>query len=47
VREDGVLTRLLAGTALQVSPPFVISEEQLQRIATVYAGAITAHAPPR
>jgi adenosylmethionine-8-amino-7-oxononanoate aminotransferase len=47
VRENGVLTRLLAGTALQVSPPFVITEEQLQRIAAVYAGAITAHAPPR
>jgi adenosylmethionine-8-amino-7-oxononanoate aminotransferase len=47
VRDDGVLTRLLAGTALQVSPPFVITEEQLERIAAVYGGAIAAHAPPR
>jgi adenosylmethionine-8-amino-7-oxononanoate aminotransferase len=47
VREGGVLTRLLAGTALQVSPPFVITEEQLARIAAVFADAISAHAPGR
>jgi adenosylmethionine-8-amino-7-oxononanoate aminotransferase len=47
VREGGVLTRLLAGTALQVSPPFVITESQLQQIASVFADAISAHAPPR
>lgn len=32
-RERGVLTRRLAGDALQVSPPFVITEEQIGQIA--------------
>ncbi|HLI02307.1 MAG TPA: aminotransferase class III-fold pyridoxal phosphate-dependent enzyme [Acidimicrobiales bacterium] len=31
--EAGVLTRVLGGRTLQVSPPFVIEEEQLRRIA--------------
>jgi adenosylmethionine-8-amino-7-oxononanoate aminotransferase len=47
VRQGGVLTRLLAGTALQISPPFVITGDQLQRIAEVFAHAIAKHAPPR
>ncbi|MDQ1423387.1 MAG: hypothetical protein QOD72_885 [Acidimicrobiaceae bacterium] len=47
VRQGGVLTRLLAGTALQVSPPFVVTETQLERIATVFGDAIAAHAPRR
>ena len=35
-REQGVLTRGLAGHSLQVSPSFVITEEQIQRIAEVF-----------
>jgi putrescine aminotransferase len=31
-RERGVLTRVLAGEALQITPPFVIEDEQLARI---------------
>jgi putrescine---pyruvate transaminase len=39
-RELGVLTRVLAGDALHISPPFVIREEQIGRIAEVMASAI-------
>jgi adenosylmethionine-8-amino-7-oxononanoate aminotransferase len=34
-RERGVLTRLLAGDALQITPPFVIEDAQLERICWV------------
>jgi putrescine aminotransferase len=40
-RELGVLTRLLAGNALHISPAFVIDREALDRIAAVMAEAIT------
>jgi putrescine aminotransferase len=40
IRERGVLTRLLRGVALQVSPPFVITEPELARIAEAFAGAL-------
>ena len=33
----GVITRLLRGVALQVSPPFVITEAELDRVAEVFA----------
>jgi len=36
-RQRGVLTRGLAGHSLQVSPPFVIDEHQIGRIAEVFA----------
>ena len=39
VRDRGVITRLLRGVALQVSPPFVITEAELARIAEAFAGA--------
>jgi len=39
VRERGVITRLLRGVALQVSPPFVITEAEIGRIAEAFAGA--------
>ena len=39
VRDRGVLTRLLRGIALQVSPPFVITEAEIGRIAEAFAGA--------
>jgi putrescine---pyruvate transaminase len=40
IRERGVLTRLLRGVALQVSPPFVITEQEIARIAETFAGAL-------
>jgi putrescine---pyruvate transaminase len=36
-RARGVITRLLRGAALQVSPPFVITEPEIERIAGVFA----------
>jgi adenosylmethionine-8-amino-7-oxononanoate aminotransferase len=39
-RDRGVLTRGLAGRALQISPPFVIDEAQLRRVAETIAGAL-------
>ena len=39
VRDRGVITRLLRGVALQISPPFVITEAELGRIAEAFAGA--------
>jgi putrescine---pyruvate transaminase len=39
-REHGVITRLLRGVALQVSPPFVITETELGQIAGAFAAAL-------
>jgi putrescine aminotransferase len=39
-REEGVLTRALRGCALHLSPPFVISEEQLRAIAAALGRAL-------
>jgi adenosylmethionine-8-amino-7-oxononanoate aminotransferase len=44
LRERGVITRLLRGVALQISPPFVITEEEIGRIADAFAGALDAEA---
>jgi len=41
-RERGVITRLLRGVALQVSPPFVISAEELHHMAEVLTAALDA-----
>jgi putrescine---pyruvate transaminase len=41
-RERGMLTRGLAGRALQLSPPFVITEPQISRIADTIAEALSA-----
>jgi putrescine---pyruvate transaminase len=41
-RERGVITRLLRGAALQVSPPFVITEEELGQIGEVFAAVLEA-----
>jgi putrescine---pyruvate transaminase len=41
-RERGVITRLLGGVALQVSPPFVISAAQLHELAEVLTAALDA-----
>jgi adenosylmethionine-8-amino-7-oxononanoate aminotransferase len=37
-----VITRLLRGTALQISPPFVITEAEIGTIAEAFAGALDA-----
>jgi putrescine---pyruvate transaminase len=44
IRERGVITRLLRGVALQVSPPFVITEAEIAQIAEVFAAALDAAA---
>jgi adenosylmethionine-8-amino-7-oxononanoate aminotransferase len=44
IRERGVITRLLRGVALQVSPPFVITEPEIARIAETFAAALDAAA---
>jgi len=42
IRERGVITRLLRGVALQVSPPFVITPAQIQQIAETFAAELDA-----
>jgi adenosylmethionine-8-amino-7-oxononanoate aminotransferase len=42
IRERGVITRLLRGVALQISPPFTISEAQIDQIAETFAAALDA-----
>lgn len=42
IRERGVITRLLRGVALQISPPFVITETEIARIVEVFAEALDA-----
>jgi putrescine aminotransferase len=44
IRDRGVVTRLLRGIALQVSPPFVITEDELGRIGEVFRAALDAAA---
>jgi adenosylmethionine-8-amino-7-oxononanoate aminotransferase len=39
-RDHGVLTRGLAGRALQISPPYVITEAELERVAAGIAAAV-------
>ena len=41
-RERGVITRLLRGAALQVSPPFVISAAEIAQIGEVFGAALDA-----
>jgi putrescine---pyruvate transaminase len=41
-RERGVITRLLRGAALQISPPFVITAAELHTIADVLTAALDA-----
>jgi putrescine---pyruvate transaminase len=43
-RERGVITRLLRGVALQVSPPFVITAAELHQVAEVLSAALDAAA---
>ena len=41
-REEGVLTRMLVGRALQFSPPFVISEEEIDWLVDRVEAALDA-----
>jgi adenosylmethionine-8-amino-7-oxononanoate aminotransferase len=41
-RDHGVLTRGLAGRALQISPPYVITESELETVAAGIAAAVDA-----
>ncbi len=41
-REHGVITRLLRGVALQISPPFIISETEIAQIGEVLAAILDA-----
>ena len=40
--QRGVIVRALRGAILQVSPPFVVSEEQLTRLAAVLRESLDA-----
>ena len=42
IRERGVITRLLRGAALQISPPFTISVAEIERIAETFGAAFDA-----
>ena len=42
IRERGVITRLLRGDALQVSPPFVITEAEIGQMVAAFADALDA-----
>jgi putrescine---pyruvate transaminase len=42
IRDRGVITRLLRGIALQISPPFVITEAEIGRIAEVYGDVLSS-----
>jgi adenosylmethionine-8-amino-7-oxononanoate aminotransferase len=44
-RERGVMVRNLLGRSLQISPPFVISAEEIAMVATVLAEALDAAVP--
>jgi adenosylmethionine-8-amino-7-oxononanoate aminotransferase len=44
-RRHGVLTRVLRGKALHVSPPYTITEEELGRLAAAFRAAIEEVAP--
>jgi putrescine---pyruvate transaminase len=47
VRDRGMITRQLRGVALQVSPPFVITEDEITQIADIFAAALAAVAGAR
>ena len=40
IRDRGVITRKMAGDGIQISPPFVIKEAELEQIVSVYAESI-------
>ena len=46
-RDHGVLTRTLVGGGLQISPPLVITREELAEVASGLAGALDVVAAAR
>lgn len=42
LREQGIVSRALADGSFQVSPPFVITREELQRLGAAFSDALTA-----
>jgi putrescine aminotransferase len=42
IRDRGVITRLVRGVALQVSPPLIVTEPEIERIAETFAAALDA-----
>jgi putrescine aminotransferase len=42
IRDRGVITRLVRGVALQVSPPLIVTEQEIERIAETFAAALDA-----
>jgi adenosylmethionine-8-amino-7-oxononanoate aminotransferase len=46
-RKHGVLTRLLRGVALQISPPFVVTEDELAGVVDAIAASLREVVPPR
>ena len=46
-RERGVLTRALRGTALQISPAFVTTDDELRAMVAALAEAVDAVVTPR
>ena len=41
-RQHGVISRLLRGVALQISPPLVVTENELERIVDGIGAAVSA-----
>jgi adenosylmethionine-8-amino-7-oxononanoate aminotransferase len=44
IRQHGVITRALRGAALQVSPPFIITEPEIGQITDAFAAALSTQA---
>jgi len=44
IRERGVITRGLRGAALQVSPPFIITDQEISQIADTFTAALDTEA---
>ena len=44
IRERGVITRLLRGSSLQISPPFTISVAEIEQVAETFTAALDAAA---
>jgi putrescine---pyruvate transaminase len=47
IRDRGVITRLVRGVALQVSPPLIVTEQEIERIAETFSAALDAVAGSR
>ncbi len=47
IRDRGVITRLLRGVALQISPPFVVTEDEIGRIVEVFGEVLAEFSSAR